>query len=125
MQNKQQNYVYRIIAVLFVLAGVPAIARAGAIARQNAPEPLLHDGGPGACDPGLEGADLVNGVDVGGHPVAPAGPQARVPVPDQILVPLKNHRRHARSDEAPMVAFDGRALDPLLNPPPACLPGKR
>jgi hypothetical protein len=68
---------------------------------------------------------MIAGVDVGGHPVVPAGPQAHVPVPDQILVPLKRGGRHRPTGEAPMVALDGRALDPLLNPLPACPPGKR
>jgi hypothetical protein len=125
VQNKQQNYKYGLMVVLLVLSGVPAGAREGAIARPAPEEPLLHDGGLGRCDPGLGGADVVSGVDVSGHPVAPAGPQARVPVPDQILVPLKSGGRGARSGEAPMVALDGKALDRLLNPPPACPPGKR
>jgi hypothetical protein len=125
MWNKQQNYSVWAAAVLFMLLSIPALARENAIVRQNAGQPLLQDGGAGPCDPRLESPDLMNGVDVGGHRVAPAGSQARVPVPDQILVPLKNGGRRGRSGDAPMVALDGRALDPLLNPLPACPPGRR
>jgi hypothetical protein len=125
MRNEQQNYAVMAATGLFVLLSLPAFARENAIARQNAGQSPLHDGGAGPCDPGLESPDLVNGVDVGGHPVAPAGPQARMPVPDQILVPLRNGGRRGRSGDAPIVALDGRALDPLLTPLPACPPGKR
>ncbi len=125
MWNKQQNYSVGVTAVLFVLLSTPAFAGENAIVRQNADQSLLQDGGAGSCDPRLESPDLMNGVDVSGHPVAPAGPQTRVPVPDQILVPLQNGRRRGRSGDAPMVALDGRTLDPLLDPLPACPPGKR
>lgn len=91
------------------------------IAARNAPEPLLHDGGRGNCDPGLAGPDYVPGVDVNGNPVRPADLARREnPVPDSVLVPLAKRGRHGRSGEGPVVALDGRSLDPILNPLPAC-----
>jgi hypothetical protein len=122
MQNKQQNYNLVLWTAFFGLMVVSQAWAGGSVAER---QPLLHDGGPGPCDPGLEGPDVVEGVDVGGHPVTPVGPRAYVPVPDQILVPLKNGARHRHAGEAPLVALDGKTLDPLLNPPPACPQGKR
>ena len=85
---------------------------------------LLLDGGP--TSPCMAGPDYQAGVDVNGHPVVPADEQAsRVPVPDQIAVPLHSGQRAVRRDrsvpgqtDAPYVALDGRRLDPLLNPKP-------
>jgi hypothetical protein len=125
MQNKQQNNKLLVTWALFMLSASSMADAERAVARSDVPQPLLQNGGEGPCDPGLDGPDMVAGVDVGGHPVPPAGMQAPVPVPDQILVPLKNDRRRGRAGDAPIVALDGRALDPLLNPLPACPPGKR
>lgn len=106
--------------VLAILMAATVTAQGG-IAVRNAPEPLLQDGARGACDPGLAGPDYIPGVDVGGNPVAPADlAQGKNPVPDEILVPLAKGGRHGRSADSPVVALDGRALDPILNPAPAC-----
>lgn len=119
MQQAQQNYKIVHTLVLAILA-IPVTAHAG-IASRGTPEPLLHDGTQGPCDPGLAGPDYVPGVDVNGNPVPPADLAGRRnPVPDAVLVPLAKQGRHGRSGEAPVVAIDGRTLDPILNPPPGC-----
>ncbi|MES2254790.1 MAG: hypothetical protein V4559_07080 [Pseudomonadota bacterium] len=122
MQQTQQNYnlVCGLVLAGWAVAAVAGAAHAG-IAVRNAPEPLLHDGVRGDCDPVLAGPDYVPGVDVNGNPVRPADlARATNPVPDQILVPLAKRGRHGRSGEGPVVAIDGRSLDPILNPLPAC-----
>jgi hypothetical protein len=63
-------------------------------------------------------------VDVAGYPVVPADvPAARTPVPEGVLVPLDKGRR--RGGQGPVAALDGKALDTLLNPAPACPPKAR
>jgi len=111
---------------ILLLAAGPAAA--GTMARPHQPDPLL-DGGP--TSPCMAGPDYQAGVDVNGHPVAPADEQAaRVPVPDQIAVPLHSGQTQAsrpggsnaaspvQPGNSPYVALDGRRLDPLLNPKP-------
>lgn len=44
----------------------------GKIARPTPYDPVLTGAPPGPCDPDLAGADVVDGVDVQGNPVAPA-----------------------------------------------------
>jgi len=122
VQQAQQNYKP---ACGLALAGWVVLAMAGPaeaeIATRNAPEPLLHDGVQGPCDPRLAGPEYVPGADVNGNPVTPADlARGAIPVPDEVLVPLNKRGRHGRSAEGPMVAIDGRSLDPILNPPPAC-----
>ena len=96
-------------------------------ALQAAPSgqaPLLTDGKPGPCDARLDQPDYVGGVDVAGNPVAPADvPAARTPVPEGALVPLNRGSR--RGGQGPVAALDGKALDTLLNPKPACAPKAR
>ena len=71
--------------------------------------------------PALAGPDYVPGVDVAGNPVTPSDlARSKNPVPDQVFVPLAKKERHGRSGEGPVAVLDGRALDPILNPPPAC-----
>ena len=119
------NFV-RLGTILIFLFAAPAAA--GTMAKPHQPDPLL-DGGP--ASPCMAGPDYQAGVDVNGHPVTPADEQAaRVPVPDQIAVPLhsgqaqgsRHGRPHAASPaqagDSPYVALDGRRLDPLLNPKP-------
>ena len=119
-----QFYFARLGALLALLAAAPAAA--GTMTKQ--PDPLL-DGGP--TSPCMTGPDYAAGVDVNGRAVAPADEQAsRVPVPDEIAVPLHSGQaqapRHGRPNAAssaqlgnsPYVALDGRRLDPLLNPKP-------
>ena len=124
MQQAQQNYK---AACGLILAILVAAGQAHAqIAARGAPEPLLHDGPAGPCDPGLAGPDYVPGVDVNGNPVPPADLAGRRnPVPDGVLVPLTKRGRHGRADQGPVVALDGRALEPILNPPPGCPPARR
>ena len=120
MQHAQFNVV-KLSALLVLLIAAPAAA--GTMAKPRQPDPLL-DGGP--TSPCMAGPDYQAGVDVNGHPVVPADEQAsRVPVPDQIAVPLHSGQRAVRrgrsapgQPDAPYVALDGRRLDPLLNPKP-------
>ena len=119
VQHVKFNFV-RLGTILALLA-TPALA--GTMAKPHQPDPLL-DGGP--TSPCMAGPDYQAGVDVNGHPVVPADQQAsRVPVPDQIAVPLHSGQRTGRGGrsvpgqpDAPYVALDGRKLDPLLNPKP-------
>jgi len=124
VQRSQQNYKIA-CALVWTILVLPGVSQAGITAR-GAPEPLLQDGIAGPCDPGLAGPDYVSGVDMTGNPVAPADLAGRRnPVPDEVLVPLKKRGRHGRKEDGPVVAFDGRALEPILNPPPGCAPGRR
>lgn len=124
MQQAQQNYKI-VYALAWAILATPVAAHAGIMSR-GTPEPLLHDGTPGPCDPRPASPDYVPGVDVNGNPVPPADLAGRRnPVPDGVLVPLAKQGRHGRPGEAPVVAIDGRALDPILNPPPGCLPARR
>ena len=91
--------------------------KAGSIIASAAPSPLLSSAKPGSCDPKLGQPDYVGGVDVSGNPAAPADmSSAKNPVPNEILVPLSSKGR----GDGPVVALDGQALEPLLNPTPAC-----
>jgi len=120
--QQTQLYFARLSALLVLLAAAPAAA--GTMAKPHQPDPLL-DGGP--TNPCMAGPDYQAGVDVNGHPVAPADEQAaRVPVPDEIAVPLHSGQRAGRRGRSapeqpgsvPYVSLDGRRLDPLLNPAP-------
>jgi hypothetical protein len=127
VQQAQQNYKKLLAAIVTGLVTVAAMgssADAG-IAVREAPEPLLHDDAKGPCDPQLQGPDFVPGVDVNGDPVRSADlARAASPVPAEILVPLRSRARSAHSGGTPVVALDGKALDPVLNPAPACLPAR-
>ncbi len=94
---------------MLFLAAIPAFA--ATMAHPSQPDPLL-DGGP--ADPCMARSEYVPGRDAEGHSVVPADVgQARVPVPDQIAVPV-NRKGAGRA----YVGLDGQKLDPLLNPPP-------
>ncbi len=120
MQQAQQSYNFVPgLALMLLLVGA-GTAQAG-IAVRDAPEPLLQDGTSGACDPGLAGPDYVPGVDVTGNPVVTADlARGKNPVPDEIFVPLARKGHHGRSGEGPVAALDGRGLESILNPAPAC-----
>jgi hypothetical protein len=123
VQQAQQNCKKAWIAIrigLMALAMAGSSAHAG-IAIRGAPEPLLHDSVKGSCDPQLQSPGFVSGVDVNGNPVAPADlARAENPVPAEILVPLRSGSPKVPSREAPVIAMDGKALDPILNPARAC-----
>lgn len=112
MQQAQQNFNKIRAAFLFaLLMPGPALAAAS--------NPLLSGGKPGSCDPRLDQPDYVGGVDVMGNRVVQADiPAAKMPVPSEVLVPLgkSNHR----PVQGPVAVLDDKALDPLLNPAPAC-----
>ena len=123
MQQAQQNYRTAALSVLalFVALSANGPLLAAPIVQHQRAAPLLSDGKPGPCDPRLDQPDYRGEVDVRGNPVAPADvPAARNPVPDGVLVPLNKRR-----GQGPLVALDGVALDPLLNPKPSCLPKAR
>jgi hypothetical protein len=108
--------------VVLIFAGKPAFS--AGIAEAGKPDPILGDpiqygAAKGACDPALAGADVTPGVDVDGHAVAGADlPAPPVHVDGQIAVPLKPAR--GRGGNSSYVTVDGKKLDPLLNPQPAC-----
>ena len=128
MQQTQHNY-KKMLAVAFVgmLTGMAISSVHAGIAVRDAPEPLLRDGGAKTrCDPRLSGPGFVPGTDADGEPVPPADlAGARIPVPAEILVPLRSGKRNARPGETPVIALDGKVLDPILNPAPACPPARR
>lgn len=102
----------------FVVAGL------GAAHPALAADSILNPARSGPCAEALEGPDYVPGVDAAGRPVprADAGAQ-RVPVPDQVYVPLPGGRgRGGRGGPAgaqaqgPYAAIDGHRLEPLVNP---------
>jgi len=123
MQQAQFNFA-RLGTLLVLLTAAPAAA--GPMAKPHQPDPLLDSGPTSPC---MAGPDYQAGVDVNGRPVVPADDQAsRVPVPDQIAVPLHSGRApqrgrsraapSAQPGDSPYVALDGRRLEPLLNPKP-------
>ncbi len=106
-----------------VVVAMLAMPTAGTAALA-APDPLLDDQGKGPCDPRPDQPDYVPGVDVGGNSVVQANlPAAKNPVPDGVLMPLRNGA--GRSGRGPSIALNGKTLDPILNPPPACPPQAR
>ncbi len=118
MQQMKFNVVLRrTIPVMIALAASAAMqAFAGSITNAPRPDPLLDGDQKSACTDLMAGADYAGGTDADGNPVAPADVAAgRVPVPDQVAVPLHGRTRGAHA----YVGIDGRKLDPLVNPP-AC-----
>ena len=116
MQQTQQNYSLAAAAALILLLTVTA-----AFSRDT--DPLLTEA-HGPCDPRLDGPDYVPGTDVDGNPVAAAdSSQAKVSVPDGMLLPLR-HQSGANGNARPqaLAKLDQKELDPLLNPKPACPP---
>lgn len=119
-----QFYFTKIGAFLVLLASAPALA--ATMAQPHKPDPLL-DGGP--TSPCAESPDYAGGTDVNGRPVAAADEGAqRVPVPDEIAVPLHagsqpgRQAAHGRPQQAmgesSYVSIDGKRLEPLVNPKP-------
>jgi hypothetical protein len=126
VQQAQQYCRILAILILIVLMALTAAgtATSAGIAGRGTSNLLQETHGP--CDPRLDQPGYVGGADVAGNPVAPADlTAARQPVPDEILVPLGNRRHAGRSDEGPVAGLDGKALDPILNPRPACAPKTR
>ena len=121
MQHSQQNYKRAPVGPLVVFLAAFASSPLSAAQSEGS---LLTVGTPGPCDARLDQPDYVAGVDVAGNPVVPADvPAARNPVPAGALVPLS--RGHRRGGQGPIAALDGKALDTLLNPKPACAPKTR
>ncbi len=119
MQHAQGNYNRIALLVLLVVTLVftPKIAFSAGIADPTKPDPILSGDADGPCDPALARPELTPGTDVEGHQVASAdletGP---LPLQGQVMVPLKGGNKNAPA----YVTVDGKKLDPLLNPKPAC-----
>jgi hypothetical protein len=78
-----------------------------AFASDTAGDPVLHVGPQSSCQ---AGADYVGGVDADGKTVVPADlGDRRVPVPGEVVMPLRNHKNG-------YVVLDGAKLAPLLKP---------
>jgi hypothetical protein len=128
VQQAQQYYrrcrTFGLIALTAAMAtATPSFA---GITGSHMPDPLLDGAVSGPCDPRLDGPDYVPDVDVMGKPVVRADvPAARQPVPAEMLVPLGPRGRGSRSRQGPIASLDGKTLDPILNPKPACLPRAR
>jgi hypothetical protein len=120
----QRTQHYFLLAFLIAIPGATA-AWAGSISSTSGPDPLLAGESQGPCARLATGTDFVPGTDAQGDPVAPADVGvAKIPVPDQISVPLANRNAQGRTGtmrgrESPYVTLDGKKLAPLLNPP-AC-----
>ena len=117
MPNAQLNYANLAVRLVLVMAlffiGKPALSQG--ISSRNKPDPILTAPQDGPCDPALAQPDVTAGTDVQGHQLAAADLQTGpIPVPGQVMVPLKTKRGPA------YVMADGKKLDPLLNPKPAC-----
>ena len=89
-----------------------------------AADSILDGPAPSPCGAALAGPDYVPGVDAMGRPVPRADIGAgRVPVPDQLLVPLPGGANHGRrggragQGEPAYATIDGARLDRLVNPP--------
>lgn len=143
VQHKQFNFARQgtKIALLALSLLVTGPALAGSIVQPSKPDPLL-DAGP--TNPCAAGTDYATGLDATGQPVIPADVAGgRVPLPDTVAIPLGTNRARSSQPVAPgpgrgpqaaptlsdnasnrdstYVAFDGRKLEPLLNPVP-CRP---
>ena len=119
MQHTQENYrsaaIASLLVVAMVFAGNPAFS--AGIADPSKPDPILTGEVDGPCDPQLAQPELTPGTDVEGHQVASADIQAAaIPLQGQVLVPLKS----GQNGNPAYVTLDGKKLDPLLNPKPAC-----
>jgi hypothetical protein len=119
MQHTQGNYrnfaLGALLVVGMVFAGKSAFS--AGIADPAKPDPILSGTADGPCDPALASPDLTPGTDVEGHQVASADIQGGpIPFQGQVLVPLKDGKNRPPA----YVGVDGKKLDPLLNPKPAC-----
>lgn len=116
MQQTQQNY--KIFWVGALALFLTLITDGTLQAARPSGHSLLGGGKSGPCDPKLDQPNYVGQVDVSGNPIVPADvPAEKSPVPGGVLVPLNKEGRGARG---PVIALDGKALDPLLNPAPNC-----
>lgn len=116
MQQTQQNYYLMAAAALILLLTATAAFSRDTDALLTEPH--------GPCDPKLDGPNYVPGTDADGNPVAAAdSSQAKVPVPDGMLLPL-GHHSGANGNARPqaLARLDQKELDPILNPKPACPP---
>ena len=124
-----------VIVVAGILAGISSLA-AQAPSAPGQPDPVLQGPSPPpACAEGLDGPDYVPGLDANGQAVPRADIGAeRVPVPGELLIPLPNGSnrqafvpgrggRGFGRDEPAYLVLDGRRVERLVNPGPACEPG--
>ncbi len=121
MQHTQGNYRRAALRALLVVVLVFAAKSAfsAGIADRGKPDPILTGAADGPCDPQLAQPDLTPGTDVQGHQVASADIQnGPIPFQGQVAVPLKP--APGRGGNSAYVMVDGKKLDPLLNPKPAC-----
>lgn len=126
VQQAQQYCRFLAITILIVLLALTAAGTgtSAGIAGHSSSDLLRATRGP--CDPRLDRPEYVGGADAAGNPVAPADmASARQPVPDEILVPLGGKGHAGRPGDRPIAALDGKALEPILNPSPACPPRAR
>ena len=115
----KDNFSLALIGTLLVVGLVfpHKAAFSQGISASAKPDPILSPPSDGPCDPALDQPDLAAGTDVEGHQVASADIQnGPVPLNGQIMVPLKQ----GRGRNPAYVTLDGKKLDPLLNPKPAC-----
>jgi hypothetical protein len=122
MQHTQFNVSSHVVTIILLLTAFPAAA--ATMAGPSKPDPLLDGGPTTAC---AAGADYAAGIDANGNAVVPADVGAqRVPVPDEIAIPLARGSQGGRvrptAGNSDYVSLDGKKLAPLLNPP-ACKPG--
>ncbi len=120
MRRAQENYHIAALAALVLVALIFAgkTAFSAGMADRGKPDPILNPQADGPCDPVLASPDLTPGTDVDGHQVASADLAAQPAFNGQVLVPLKPRPGYAGNSA--YVVVDGRKLDPLLNPQPAC-----
>ena len=122
-----------VIVVAGILAGISSLA-AQTPSALGQPDPVLQGPSPPpACAEGLDGPDYVPGLDANGQAVPQADIGAeRVPVPGELLLPLPNGpnrrafgpgRGGPGRDEPAYLVLDGRRVERLVNPRPACEPG--
>lgn len=116
MQQTQGNC---FLALAFLVLGTilgPTLADAAAGAAQ--PDPLLTEA-KGPCNPKLDGPDYVAGTDVNGNLVVPADvSQAKIPAPNDVLLPLTGKGKATRSQA--YAELSQKDVDSILNPKPAC-----
>jgi hypothetical protein len=121
VQQVQQNYRLAVAGFSILLFFGAPILRVQAANRAQ-PDPLLTEA-KGPCDPRLDGPNYVPGTDVDGNPVAPADvSQAKVPVPEAILLPLGTAANGSTTKAQALASLNRKELDSILNPPPACPP---
>ena len=118
MQQAQQNC---LMILAFLALGTVLLPRFAVAAGAPVVDPLLAET-TGPCEPGLDGPDYVAWTDVDGNPVTSADlPQAKVAVPDSVLVPLAGPSRRSRNARPQAYAeLSQKSLESILNRQPAC-----